>query len=318
MQVVRVQESKRGNSYIIKTLKDKKTIVSRAIIMFSPGGKSLKLGRYYKDSGKLVSNSPKSELTLDDDELKNLVKHLADNYRLVLRNPGSYIKTDDALDEELLRKLKFIFTSKKRDDVINFLSNNPFLPSDIENLLEIKRRQKAVEEFRAKLNTNETEYEWQKWFSENDWVLGNDYAEILEERQINTRNIDDFLVRDFDGFVDLIEIKRPEGGLSFWASQRDHGNLVPHSDLIKAITQVQVYLYELEKELDSITTQQRLSGASIIKPRATLIFGRSYDWSDDERNAYRILNASYSNISILTYDHVSRRAQKLIMKKEKQ
>ena len=33
----------------------------------------------------------------------------------------------------------------------------------------------------------------------------------------------------YDGFVDLIEIKRPEGKLKFWADALDHGNYIPHA-----------------------------------------------------------------------------------------
>jgi len=43
-----------------------------------------------------------------------------------------------------------------------------------------------------------------------------------------------------------------------------------------------------------------------------LIFGRSNDWNDEQREAYRILNASYNQISILTYDHLLDRAKNIL------
>lgn len=48
---------------------------------------------------------------------------------------------------------------------------------------------------------------WQNWFSENKWVLGSDFAQIIDERNIDTENIADYIMRAFDGFVDLVEIK---------------------------------------------------------------------------------------------------------------
>lgn len=48
---------------------------------------------------------------------------------------------------------------------------------------------------------------WQDWFSENKWVLGSDFAQIIDERNIDTENIADYIMRAFDGFVDLVEIK---------------------------------------------------------------------------------------------------------------
>jgi hypothetical protein len=81
---------------------------------------------------------------------------------------------------------------------------------------------------------------------------------------------------------------------------RDHGNPIPHTDLIKAITQAHRYLYEIEQEANSLKFVERV-GLRAIKPRCTLVFGRSADWDDDERRAYRILNGGYHSLSVLTY-----------------
>jgi len=134
---------------------------------------------------------------------------------------------------------------------------------------------------------------------------------ILEERKIDTNHIADFLVQAFDGFVDIVEIKKPN--FPFWANSKDHNNLIPSTDLIKAITQCQNYLYEIEREVNDIKTYERLK-TRIIKPRCLLIFGRSRDWSDEEREAYRILNSSYVNLTILTYDHLLERAKNVMSK----
>ena len=52
--------------------------------------------------------------------------------------------------------------------------------------------------------------------------------------------------------------------------------------------------------------------SKVIKPRCILIFGRSNDWNDEQREAYRILNAAYNQISILTYDHLLFRAKNVL------
>ena len=43
-----------------------------------------------------------------------------------------------------------------------------------------------------------------------------------------------------------------------------------------------------------------------------MIFGRSNDWNDEQKEAYRILNSSYHNLAIMTYDHVLRRAKRIL------
>jgi hypothetical protein len=43
-------------------------------------------------------------------------------------------------------------------------------------------------------------------------VLGSEFVRVLDERTIDPRNVADYLVEAFDGFLDIIEIKRPGGG----------------------------------------------------------------------------------------------------------
>lgn len=312
MDTVRIQESKKGNSYSPKILKNKAQTITRANLMFSEGGVTLKLGRYKKPLGQIETETPKSELSLDNDELNELVKLLQEKYNLVLYGKGEYIKASEDLNDEFVQKLKVIFEKKDKIDVINFFLENNLLSEDLEQILEKKKRLKAVEEFEEKLEQNEVEYEWQKWFEENDWVLGNEYVEILDERKLDTKNTVDYFMRSFDGFVDIIEIKRPGGNLMFWSNEKDHGNLIPHTSLVRAITQTQNYIFELEREMDSIKTADRISGARIVKPRATLIYGRSNEWGDDENIAFRLLNNGYQNLNIMTYDQVLARARRAI------
>lgn len=115
----------------------------------------------------------------------------------------------------------------------------------------------------------------------------------------------------YDGFLDIVEIKRPEGGMSFWANTRDHGNYVPSSDLTKAVTQATRYIYEVEREANSLKFLERTDGVRTVKPRCILVFGRSEDWNPDQMEAYRIFNSTFHNLSVLTYDHVLARAKRI-------
>ena len=115
----------------------------------------------------------------------------------------------------------------------------------------------------------------------------------------------------YDGFLDIVEIKRPEGGIKFWADKPDHGNCVQSPHLTKAITQAITYISELEREANSVKFLERV-GIKAIKPRCTLIFGRSEGWNDDQKEAYRILNSSLKDLTILTYDHVLDRAKRIV------
>jgi hypothetical protein len=196
--------------------------------------------------------------------------------------------------------------------VLELIISNDLVPDDIINGIKLQEKRKAILEYEEKLKHDCVESVWQKWFKNNPWVLGSEFVKILDSRDIDTQNISDYLMEAYDGFLDIIELKRPGGGLNFWASQKDHNNFVPHSDLVKAITQTANYIYEVEREMNSIKFTERIGHVPVVKPRAVLIYGRSNDWDDEKKKSYRILNSSYHNITILTYDHVLDRAKKIL------
>jgi len=271
---------------------------------------SLKLGRYTYPKN-LITVQPKSELTLTNEELISLIEYLAEYYKplsLNARKFFSYSEDDEDIGKLLL---KFKSIAENNESIAKALLDNELFTEDIQTAISAIKKGKALSEFEAEFDNNNNEAFWQNWFNANKWVLGSEYLTILEERKIDTNHIADFLVQAFDGFVDIVEIKKPN--FPFWANSKDHSNLIPSTDLIKAITQCQNYLYEIEREVNDIKTYERLK-TRIIKPRCLLIFGRSAGWCDEEREAYRILNASYVNLTILTYDHLLERA-KNVMKK---
>jgi hypothetical protein len=135
---------------------------------------------------------------------------------------------------------------------------------------------------------------------------------ILDERNIDTSNIADYLMQAYDGFLDIIEIKRPTETLKFWVNSQVQGNWIPSTDLTKAITQATKYIYEVEREANSVKFLEKVDKTKTIKPRCVLIFGRSKNWNESQKEAYRILNASYHNLTILTYDHVLARAKRIL------
>lgn len=183
-------------------------------------------------------------------------------------------------------------------------------PSVIADAATAAKRRVAVEEFEQLLSENANEHKFQPWFENNAWVLGSDCVQILDARRIDVRNIADLLVEAYDGRADIVELKRP--GLAFWQAEKDHDNYIPHPDLVAAIIQAQNYQFALEGEIDSIKTRERLKGIPIAKPRSVLIHGRSNDWTDDQFEAQRLLNAGFTNLTVITYDQVLHRA-KIIM-----
>ena len=294
------------------TLQMKKRVCSEAILMRIPHAHadvqdiSLKIGRYNIPYG-LESKKPKSELTLNNEELDALIRYISENYKPLMLGQGEYINVSEE-SATLVENFKRLIEGQS--DTARMLIENGILSDNVFLAASVIKKRDALIELQEKLQEEQPERYWQEWFTRNKWVLGSDFAQIVDERVIDTENIADYIMKSYDGFVDLVEIKKPNG-LPFWASTKDHGNYVPSADLAKAITQCLNYIYAIELEANSTKFARRI-GSRVIKPRCILIFGRSYDWNDEQREAYRILNAAYNQVSILTYDHISERAQNVL------
>jgi hypothetical protein len=277
----------------------------------------LKIGRYKKSSWfdvpeEVENTQPKSELTLDHGEFQALIAFLQESYAPFRQGVKAFIPLDRPFEAGNAAQIKALFSLPAKAGLVRFILDNEIIPAELEEGLRQARRVRAVRELRSMLDDDLVEQRWQKWFEQNSWVLGSDFVRILDERRIDTRNISDFLMEAYDGFLDVVEIKRPGGGMQFWAATMDHGNSVPSTDLIKAITQSSRYLHEIELEANSNKFLARVDGVKTVKPRCVLVFGRSVDWTEEQCEAYRILNASFHNITILTYDHVLSRAERSV------
>ena len=310
------------NGQKFTVLKDKKTVITRAGMWKVPHNTRddevhLKIGRYNKPKEWFASevaelDKPKSELTLTGDEFVNLISFIQENYEPFKNGTKAFIPLDNPYDQSVADQVKQLLNLDDRQRMLNFLIENEVIPSDLEIGLAHAKRSRAIDQFNAMLELDLTENNWQAWFEDNSWVLGTDFVKVLDERTIDTANISDFLMQSYDGFLDIVEIKRPEGGLKFWLSTLDHGNYIPHSDLIKAITQSSIYIHEVEREADSQKFFKKVGGVTTIKPRCTLIYGRSNDWNLEQKEAFRILNSSYHNLTIMTFDHVLERAKRIL------
>jgi hypothetical protein len=309
---------------LVQIIRNKPRVLTRAIFWKIPHTNSddeiyLKLGRYNKpkDWSELETvelNSPKSELTLDGEEFQNLIEFISTYYEPFKEGAKAFLPLDNPFDQSNAEQIKQLLNLPDKEGMLQFLLNNDVIPEELEIGLSHARKVKAIDEFQYLLEYDLTEHKWQHWFEKNSWVLGSDFVKVLDERVIDTQNISDFLMQSYDGFLDIIEIKRPEGYLKFWASSLDHNNYYPHSDLVKAITQSITYVHEVELQANDMKFFERVGKIKTIKPRCTLIFGRSNDWNQAQQESFRVLNSSYHNLTIMTFDHVLERAKRILGK----
>lgn len=310
-----------GINYLIKVLKQSSTSETRTTLWRIPHHDSeikdicLKIGRYNKnDKSKfkiatLETETPKSELTLNNEEFESLINFLIENYEPFKEGIKKYIaiEVDEKLNENDLKK---VFANNNKKEILSFITNNNVLSQDLVSALSLNIKKNYLNDFKNMLLDETTpEKDWQKWFEINNWIFGSDFIKLVNEREIDTNHITDFLMQAYDGYLDIIEIKKPS--LSpFWSPNLDHNNYIPSQELIKAVTQSLSYVFEVEREANSLKFNERV-GLKVVKPRCVLVYGRSNEWNEKQNEAYRILNSSYYNLTILTYDQVLIRANKM-------
>lgn len=316
-----IRTTKNGIEYLNRRLRVTKTKTTWATFWRIRHGSlereeiKLKLARYKNTGAEDALPKGKTEkkgLTLDAEETQNLLNFLWDDYEPFKSGFNTYLLINGKFNPESINYLKAIVETPEKQKVLDVIAKNNILADELVAGLLNRFRVKAVMEFESMLGRDLAEPEWQKWFERNDWVLGSEFVRTLDNRAIDTANITDFLMQAYDGFLDIVEIKRPEGGLGFWASAMDHGNYVQSSELTKAITQATKYIFELEREANSDKFLDKVDRVKTIKPRCILIFGRSNTWNNKQKEAYRILNSSYHNLTIMTYDHVLKRAKRIL------
>lgn len=149
---------------------------------------------------------------------------------------------------------------------------------------------------------------------------------ILCTREISFKGVDgydkrpDYILVDTNGFVDILEIKRPDVPvLTKQASYRN--NYVPVRELAGAVQQIEKYIFCLtsleasQKDVLKKLTALLPDGVKpeIVNPQGILLLGRSNHFNEQQRRDFELIKRQYKNIAdIMTYDDLARRLKNII------
>lgn len=267
---------------------------------------SLKIARQKKVGNQWFTKEDKA-ITLKPREINKLIEYIQEYYAPLNIGMTEFIEADEDA-AKLFTKVRDLGISD--DEVVSKLIESGILTQNLTVAITAAERNNAVRGFEQTIDVERTESFWQNWFAQNKWVLGSEYLNILPERDIDTNDIADYLMRSIDGFLDVVEIKRPD--LQFGAGPDSHGNYYPTAQLTAAISQCLNYLYRIELQSNSLEFMERIDGTKTVKPQCMLVYGRSNDWGEDKMRALRILNAAYHQLHIITYDQLLLRAKQLL------
>lgn len=154
---------------------------------------------------------------------------------------------------------------------------------------------------------DERETRYQNHLKENLWIFGSEYSEILERRKwTRDDNLDFMLRRTVDNYLEIIEIKTP-ATMPLFNYDKSHDSYYASAKLSMVIGQVYRYIEEVERNRDSIISQDKIDP---LKIRARVIVG--VDGSEAEQAALRIMNSHLHRVEIVTYDQLLRVAKRTL------
>lgn len=142
---------------------------------------------------------------------------------------------------------------------------------------------------------------FQAKFTENKWIFGPWYEDVLPKRKPDVSNEPDFVLKRFDGFLDIVEIEAP--GKPIFTNPDKSGKMRPRAELTQALTQVinyiDLYNENYMKEFYNTYQTNVENPLNPYKPKGLVIIGRD---KKPERKHLRQFNSYLNNVTIVTYD----------------
>jgi len=169
------------------------------------------------------------------------------------------------------------------------------------------------------------ERKWQKEILQIIRLIFPKYIAVFDEVEIKDMSQKkrrlDYLLIDSEGYVDIIEIKKPFD-CEVISRNTHRENHLPNRELSGAIMQAEKYILYLSKEGKSreMTLNKKYKGKlpkdceiKITNPGAMIILGRSHNLTKDQKGDFEVIKRKYKNIiDIITYDDLIKRLEAII------
>lgn len=224
------------------------------------------------------------------------------------------------------------------EDILNDLSSddkdklNAFLPNYIAkeslttvNVLkattQIKTLKEISTEIKSEIDNNRSESWWQTYIHKNILIIQQGYLQAIEKMNISIgkTKFPDYSLVTFDGFLDILEIKKPQTPLLKEDSSR--GNYFWDIEISKAIIQVENYIENVSKNADAVRgfiKDEFNIELKVVRPKGTILAGEYKKFTKQkEKDDFRLLTLANKNINFVTYDELATRLDNYIEVLEK-
>ena len=146
----------------------------------------------------------------------------------------------------------------------------------------------------------------QRLLTDNPWLFGSEYSELLSRRNwTRDQNLDFMLRRTADDYLEITEIKTPFPQPLF-RFDPSHDSYAPSATLSEALGQVIRYIEETEATAIIVAHDD----CDPLKIRARVIIGR--DGTGKHQTALREFNGHLHRIEVLTFDQLLRIADRVL------
>lgn len=266
-------------------------------------------------------SKPDKSITLEDqeaDEIHALFDFLATASYIEGNAEYAIIRHDDERIPRILQAISS--TGQRRElldqilawveqdpsatkDLIQFSSENPDRSRSLVAALNYGHYSRVLREFEQLIKANEPEGIYQRFLEKNYWIFGSEFCELLPLRElVAAKQLDFPLRRTVDGYLEIIEIKRPITEHLFVGNR-----LAPRSEVTEAVAQAEEYLDLLDRESDRIWRQKEVRSDKV---RATVVIGR--DGDKNQQDALRRYNSNRPRVEVVTFDQLMRIGQRIL------
>ncbi len=236
----------------------------------------------FKVENKIEYKKNTISKTLDVDNITD--KLSVEDMSSIARIIPSLMEKSVVLKKSVLDKLLFVDIGKK----VNSIKLSSII-NEYEKLLK---------------KTKQNENEWQIFFKKNLLFFNSSYILLLDKTNISiTLSIPDFLLVDQFQCIDIFEIKRPD--FSCLKHDRSHDNYYWSENSIKAIAQVEKYIYEIENNANTVIKMFHDKGydLKIVRPKGFVLIGKREELTNTKMiDCFKILSSSLKNVQIIFYD----------------
>lgn len=163
-----------------------------------------------------------------------------------------------------------------------------------------------------KYKAGQPEKIFQNWIENNLWIFGVEYVRHHDSGKIALFSEGDLLMESVDGFLDLIELKRPKHNLLKYDDS--HNCYYPHNHLSIVIGQSLFYLQKLSEYKLNIEKEYE---TKVLMPRVKIIIGVSNEFDAEQLHCLRMVNSDLKSIQIISYSDLVKFGKMLISAYEK-